>query len=42
MANTLLLTGTIDPNVFNTNIEEKPISVYLIDAYKDLQGDRLL
>lgn len=36
MANTLLLTGTIDPNVFNTNKDDKPINVYLTDARERL------
>lgn len=35
MSNTLLLTGTIDPNVFNLDTQ-KPINVYLTDA-----GERL-
>ena len=37
MTNTLLLTGTIDPNVFNKNIEDKPINVYLTDARERLK-----
>lgn len=36
MANTLLLTGTIDPNVFNSSIKDKPINVYLTDARERL------
>lgn len=36
MSNTLLLTGTIDPNVFNTGVDEKPINVYLTDASERL------
>lgn len=36
MVNILLLTGTIDPNVFNTNIKDKPINVYLTDARERL------